>query len=216
MVERVDVVVVGGGQSGPVAGHYLSQAGIPHVILDAGGRVGEAWRERWDALRLFAVAQYCVLPGLGFPGQQGRFPTKDEMADYVEEYTRHWRLRVRLNTEVTSLTAIDDGYRLETSTGPYEARQVIVATGAYREPFVPPLAAGLDDGVFQVHTGRYHNPSQVPGKSVLVVGAANFCTQIATDLARTHRVTLSQGRRCRTCRACSSARACIGGATSSG
>ncbi|SNY24489.1 flavin-containing monooxygenase [Paractinoplanes atraurantiacus] len=193
MVERADVVVVGGGQSGLVAGHYLAQAGIPHVILDAGERVGESWRQRWDALRLFTVAQYCALPGLRFPGRQGRFPTKDEMADYVEEYARHWRLPVRLNTKVTSLSATDDGYRLETSTGPYEARQVIVATGAYREPYVPPLAAGLDEGVFQVHTGRYHNPSQVPGSSVLVVGAANSGAQIATDLSRTHRVTLSQG-----------------------
>jgi len=190
---EVEVIVVGGGQSGLVAGYYLKQAGIPFVILDAGSRPGEAWRSRWDSLELFTIAQYCELPGLRFPGRRGHFPTKDEMADYLDAYVRAYELPVLHNTRVTSLDREGAGYRLESTAGTFAARQVIVATGAYRVPFVPPLAQGLGDGVYQVHTGAYRNPAEVPGRTVVVVGAANSGAQIAQELAAGHRVVLSQG-----------------------
>ncbi|GAA1264936.1 NAD(P)/FAD-dependent oxidoreductase [Sphaerisporangium rubeum] len=193
MAERTEVIVVGGGQSGLVAGYYLKKAGIPFVILDEETRLGEAWRRRWDSLKLFTIAEYCALPGLRFPGNKNHFPGKDEMADYVEAYAREHDLPVHLGTKVTSLDPIEDGYRLQTSRGVYEAPQVIIATGAYRLPKVPDLAAGLSDDVFQIHTGAYHNPSQIPGQTVVVVGAANSGAQIAPELTRTHRVLLSQG-----------------------
>ncbi|MGW2220163.1 flavin-containing monooxygenase, partial [Nonomuraea sp. NPDC001684] len=188
-----EVIVVGGGQSGLVAGYYLKQAGIPFVILDEEPRLGEAWRQRWDSLELFTIAEYCALPGLRFPGRKNRFPTKEEMADYVEAYGKEFDLPVRLGTRVTSLEPIEGGYRLETTKGTYEAPQVIIATGAYRVPKVPELAGRLDPEVYQVHTGRYRNPSQVPGGTVVVVGAANSGAQIAPELAAGRRVLLSQG-----------------------
>ncbi|MFC4534161.1 flavin-containing monooxygenase [Sphaerisporangium dianthi] len=194
MAERTEVIVVGGGQSGLVAGYFLKKAGIPFLILDEEHRTGEAWRRRWDSLELFTIAEYCELPGRRFPGSKNHFPGKDEMADYLQDYAREFDLPVRLDTKVTSLERTDDGgYRLETSKGPYEAPQVIIATGAYRLPRVPEMAAGLSDDVHQVHTGEYHNPSEVPGKTVVVVGAANSGAQIAPELTRTHRVLLSQG-----------------------
>ncbi|MEU5865387.1 MULTISPECIES: flavin-containing monooxygenase [unclassified Nonomuraea] len=188
-----EVIVVGGGQSGLVAGYYLKQAGIPFVILDEEPRLGAAWRQRWDSLELFTIAEYCALPGLRFPGGKNRFPSKEEMADYIEAYGEEFDLPVRLGTRVTSLEPIEGGYRLETTKGTYEAPQVIIATGAYRVPKLPELAGKLDPEVFQVHTGRYRNPSQVPGGTVVVVGAANSGAQIAPELAAGRRVLLSQG-----------------------
>jgi putative flavoprotein involved in K+ transport len=193
MAERTEVIVVGGGQSGLVAGYYLKKAGIPFVILDEEPRVGESWRKRWDSLELFTIAQYCELPGLRFPGNKNHFPGKNEMADYIQAYQRVFDLPVRLGTKVTALDPVDGGYRLETTAGAVEAPQVIVATGAYRLPRVPPMAVRLDDDVFQIHTGVYRNPAQIPGRTVVVVGAANSGAQIAPELTRTHRVLLSQG-----------------------
>ncbi|GAA4092629.1 flavin-containing monooxygenase [Nonomuraea soli] len=193
MAERVEVIVIGGGQSGLVAGYYLKRAGIPFLILDEEDRVGQAWRKRWNSLELFTIAEYCALPGLRFPGSKNRFPGKDEMADYVETYAREFDLPIRLGTKVTSLEPAHGGYRLETTAGTFEAEQVIVATGAYRLPKVPPIAAGLSDEVYQTHTGTYREPSQIPGRTVVVVGAANSGAQIAPELAATHRVLLSQG-----------------------
>ena len=166
---------------------------MPFVILDAAGRGGDAWRGRWDSLELFTTARYSALPGLAFPGDPEHFPGKDEVAGYLERYARVFALPVRHGARAGSLERRDGGYRLETSAGPWEAGQVIVATGAYQQPRVPPFAGGLSREVAQVHSAAYRNPAQIPGHTVLVVGASNSGAQIAADLAATHRVFLSRG-----------------------
>ena len=98
MAERVDALVIGGSQAGLTAGYYLSRKGVPFLILDAGPRVGEAWRRRWDSLELFTVGRYSALPGLRFPGDQERFAGKDDVADYLESYAKAFELPVRLDT----------------------------------------------------------------------------------------------------------------------
>jgi len=190
---RAEVIVVGGGQAGMAAGYYLAQAGIPFLILDAGAAAGESWRQRWDSLELFTPARYSSLPGMRFPGDPGHYPGKDEVAGYMQAYARASALPARYGTRVTSLEQSPGGYRLHTSAGLYEAGQVIVATGAYQQPFIPPIAAALGSDVTQLHSAAYRNPAQVPGGQVLVVGAANSGAQIAADLAGTHQVWLSQG-----------------------
>jgi putative flavoprotein involved in K+ transport len=198
MTERSEVIVVGGGQAGLVAGYYLSRAGMPFLILDAERRVGEAWRRRWDSLELFTVGRYSALPGLPFPGDPERFPGKDDVADYLEQYARRFELSIRLGSPAISLARSDGGYLIETGGGEpvrYEAVQVIVATGAYQRPHTPPIAGKLS-GVLQLHGAEYRNPSQIPG-TVLVVGAGNSGVGIAEDLAPSHRVHLSRGTRLR-------------------
>jgi putative flavoprotein involved in K+ transport len=193
--ERADVVVVGGGQAGLAASYYLSQAELPHVILDAERRVGDAWRRRWDSLELFSAARYSALPGLPFPGDPQHFPGKDEAADYLEGYAQTFQLPVKLHTRVSSLAGVDGGYRVNTDAGGYQGEQVIVTTGAYQHPIVPAPAAKLHGDVAQLHSADYRNPEQLATDQVLVVGAANSGAQIAEDLAASHRVHLSRGHR---------------------
>jgi len=190
---HAEVVVAGGGQAGLAAGYYLSKVSVPFVILDAGRRAGESWRQRWDSLELFTPARYSSLPGLPFPGRPGHYPGKDEVAAYLEDYARVFGLPVRHGARVRSLERADGGYRVDTEAGVYEAGQVIVATGAYQQPYVPPFAGKLAAGVTQVHSASYRNPGQIPEGEVLVVGSANSGAQIAVDLAPTHRVWLSRG-----------------------
>ena len=191
--EHVEVIVVGGGQAGMAAGYYLARAGVPFLILDADDAAGESWRRRWDSLELFTPARYSSLPGMRFPGGPWHYPGKDEVAGYMQAYAQAFALPVRYRTRVTSLEQSPGGYRLHTSAGIYEAGQVIVATGAYQQPFIPPVAAELGSEVTQLHSAAYRNPALVPGRKVLVAGAANSGAQIAADLARTHQVWLSQG-----------------------
>jgi putative flavoprotein involved in K+ transport len=195
MAERTEVIVIGGGQAGLAAGYYLSQAQIPFVIADAEARAGDSWRRRWDSLELFTAARYSALPGLPFPGDPEHFPGKDAVADYLENYARAHELPVRNDSRVTSLERTEDGYSATTGSGEYQAAQVIVSAGAYQQPRVPPLSGKLGSGVTQMHSASYRNPGQLPGREVLVVGAANSGAQIAEDLAATHRVHLSQGAR---------------------
>ncbi len=119
---HAEVIVVGGGQAGMAAGYYLSRAGIGFLILDAGSRAGEAWRQRWDTLELFTPARYSSLPGMRFPGSPGHYPGKDEVAGYLHAYARAFALPVRYNTRVTALEHAAGSYRLNTSAGTYEAR----------------------------------------------------------------------------------------------
>src|SRR6266545_1409397 len=192
---HTEVVVVGGGQAGLTTGYYLTRAGIPFVILHAGTRPGEAWRRRWDTLKLFTPARYSSLPGLPFPGDPDHWPGKDEVADYLVDYAATFGLPLRHNAHVTALGRTAGGFRLDTTDGRYDAEQVIVATGAYQRPYVPPVAERLAAGVVQLHSAAYRNPRQLPPGTVLVVGAANSGVGIAEDLAATHQVVLSQGRR---------------------
>jgi putative flavoprotein involved in K+ transport len=188
---RHDVIVIGGGQAGLAMGYQLAQRGISFVILEAHERVGDSWRQRWDSLRLFTPARYDSLAGMPFPAPDFSFPTKDEMAAYLEAYAQKFRLPVRTGTRVTRLTRLGDGFELTTNRGTFEAKQVVVAMSTFQHSRVPAFAADLAPDITQLTSFAYRNPAQLREGGVLVVGAGNSGAEIALDLARTHRVFLS-------------------------
>jgi putative flavoprotein involved in K+ transport len=191
-----DVVVVGGSQAGLAIGYHLAQRGVRFVILDAGPEVGHVWRSRWDSLTLFTPSQYSGLPGMAFPSLNDTYPSKDDVASYLQTYASAFDLPVRLNAKVTSLTKGADGeYLVTTADGEFTASQVVVATGPFQVPFVPPIADELDETVTQIHSADYRNHSQLPEGHVLVVGGGNSGFQIAEELTATKKVDLSVGKR---------------------
>jgi putative flavoprotein involved in K+ transport len=189
--QRLDVVVVGGSQAGLAMGWHLAQQGLRFVVLEAGPEVGHVWRSRWDSLKLFTPSQYDALPGMAFPAPADTYPTKDPVADYLQAYAAAFDLPVRLNAQVTDLRRVGDDFEVGTADGIYQARQVVVATGPFQVPFVPPQAAKLDPSVTQVHSADYRNPQALPDGPVLVVGGGNSGFQIAEELAATRQVDLS-------------------------
>ena len=182
----LDVLVIGGGQAGLAMGYQLAQRGLNFQIVDAGAEIGDAWRRRWDSLLLFPPAQYAKLPGLPFPAGPDTYPGKDDVADYLQAYAAQFKLPVRGNTKVTSLTRTDATYVAKAGAEAVEARQVVVATGPFQVPFVPPVANQLDSDVAQFHSVDYRRPEAIPPGKVLVVGAANSSCQIAEELSATH------------------------------
>jgi putative flavoprotein involved in K+ transport len=194
-VEHQEVVVVGAGQAGLALGYYLKQQGRRFVILDGAARVGDSWRARYDSLVLFTPARYSALPGLPFPAPDDHYPTKDEVAAYLERYVAAFDLPVRSGEPVTHLESRGWGYAVTTTKRAYTAAQVVVATGPFQRPFVPAAAAGFSADVVQLHSAAYRNPDQLPPGDVLVVGAGNSGAQIAEELARTRAVHLSVGER---------------------
>jgi putative flavoprotein involved in K+ transport len=192
---RQDVVVVGGGQAGLAVGYFLAQQGHRFTILEAAGAPAAAWRERWDSLKLFTSARYDGLPGLAFPGDPNRYPTRDEVAHYLTDYARRFELPVELNSRVRSIRKTAQAYVLELDDRTFEADQVVVATGPFQVPFVPALADGLDEGVVQMHSTAYRSPESVPDGRVLVVGGGNTGFQIAEELSASHEVHLAIGSR---------------------
>lgn len=206
----VDVAVIGGGQSGLALGFCLAERGVRFAILDASPSAGHVWRGRWDGLRLITPCPYNSLPGTPFPGPRWSFPTKDHVADYLDDYERRHALGVQHGVAVTAVRRDGEAFRLSVAEAaaasataaaspapPAElagvtARAVVVATGAFRVPREPGLASGAT--LFQLHSASYRNPAQLPPGDVLVVGCGNSGAGIAMDLAASHRVTLSLGR----------------------
>jgi putative flavoprotein involved in K+ transport len=193
--EHHDVVVVGGGQAGLAIGYHLAQQGVDFAILEAASEPAAAWRDRWDSLRLFTPARYDSLPGLDFPGDPDRYPTRDEVAGYLADYARHFDLPVELDSRVKAIRRVDDRYVVELDDRGYTAEQVVVATGPFQVPFVPPVAEQLGDGVVQMHSTAYRSPESLPEGRVLVVGGGNTGFQIAEELSASREVHLSIGSR---------------------
>jgi putative flavoprotein involved in K+ transport len=187
----LDVVVIGGSQSGLAMAWHLQRQGLRFVVLEAGPELGHVWRSRWDSLKLFTPSQYDALPGMPFPAPDDTYPTKDPVADYLQAYAAAFDLPVRLNARVTRLTKTDDGFEVQTADNTFQARQVVVATGPFQVPFVPPMAAKLDPSVTQVHSADYRNPQALAEGPVLVVGGGNSGFQIAEELAASRTVDLS-------------------------
>ncbi|WP_426298479.1 flavin-containing monooxygenase [Arthrobacter sp. R-11] len=187
----LDTIIVGGGQAGLALGYFLSRQGHDFAILDAGQRVGDAWRRRWDSLRLFTPAKYNGLPGMPFPGDRLAFPGKDEVADYLEGYAAHFGLPVRLGVKVEHLWQEGGHFVAEGGGRSWKARNVVVATGPCVAPKVPGFAAQLDDSVFQLHSSLYRNPAQLRPGPVLVVGVGNSGAEIALELSYSHHTLLA-------------------------
>jgi putative flavoprotein involved in K+ transport len=189
--EQVQVVVIGAGQAGLSVGYCLAAHGVPFVILEGQARVGDSWRQRWDSMRLFTPAKYDGLVGMPFPAPAFSFPTKDEMADFVESYARHFKLPVRTSTKVERLWR--DGTRYVVDAGPtrFYAQHVVVAMASYQTARVPEFAKELDPGIVQLHSINYKSPRQLQPGDVLVAGAANSGADIAMDVAPSHRALLA-------------------------
>jgi putative flavoprotein involved in K+ transport len=192
--ESFHTIVIGGGQAGLAVGHLLAQLGENFIILDKYSRSGDAWRYRWESLHLFTPSQFDSLPGLPFQKLKNYFPSKDEVADYLEEYARHFNLPIHHNFCVENLNRNHQGYQISASGIQYSARNVIIATGPYQLPYIPSFSSQLSPGIIQLHSSTYINPQQIPVKSVLVVGAGNSGSEIALELSKTGKQVWLSGR----------------------
>lgn len=194
-IERIDTVVIGAGQAGLSAGYHLAKRDLPFVILDADARIGDHWRERWDSLKLYSPARYDALPGRRFPTPSSHWPTGREMADYLETYARWFQLPVRSATRVERVEPADGGFLVTSGDGArLAAGQVVVATGPFRQPSIPPFAADLDSSIRQLHSHEYRNPDQLADGPVLVVGLSHSGADIALEAATAGHHTILSGK----------------------
>jgi len=182
VMNRIPVAVVGAGQAGLATSYWLTERGIDHVLFER-GRPGDSWRHRWDSFCLVTPNRTLDLPGFPYDGDDpDGFIPRDEIAGYVERYRAFLDAPVIDSTIVERLTPIDAGWRVTTDRGAWEARCVVVATGTFPFPFVPPVADGIHTDVTQLHSQDYRRPSALPAGAVLVVGSGQSGAQIVDDL----------------------------------
>ncbi len=195
-VEKIEVLVVGGGQAGIAMSEHLGNHGIPHLVLER-NRIAERWRsERWDSLVANGPAWHDRFPNLEFADfDPDAFAPKERVAEYFTAYAEMVNAPIRCGVEVRLVERNPGrcGFHVETSEGVIEADRVVAATGPFQNPAIPAVLPD-DAGILQIHSSAYRNPAQLPQGSVLVVGAGSSGAQIADELLRAgKRVYLSVG-----------------------
>lgn len=192
----VDILIVGGGQAGLAMGYHLRKQSHTFQILERHHRIGDSWRVRYDSLKLFSPREFSALPGLQVSGDPNGFATKNEIADYLELYAKHFELPVVTGTGVQRLERSADGFRATTDDEDSTiSRVAIIASGAFEKPSIPAFSQQLDPAVQQFFPATYRNPAQISQGTILVVGDGATGRQIALELSNTHRVILAHGRR---------------------
>lgn len=195
-ISKLDTLVIGGGQAGLAMSAHLTKRGMPHMIVER-DRIAESWRtRRWDSLVANGPVWHDRFADLEFTDMDpDEFATKDRIVSYFETFARQIDAPVREGVEVTSVSRAGqgDGWLVETSDGPIQARNVVFATGPFQKPSIPAIVPA-DLGIAQIHSNAYRHPGQLPEGAVLVVGAGSSGVQIADELARSGRqVYLSVG-----------------------
>ena len=194
--QSIDTLIIGAGQAGLATAYHVRRLGRECLIVDGNQRVGDNWRRHYDSLRLYTPAKYCGLPGMTFPGDAWSYPSKDDVADYLEEYALHFDLPTRMSTRVDRLERIDGRFVATIGDEQIECADVVVATGTFgRTPNIPDFATDLDPEIRQLHSSEYKRPDQLAPGAVLVVGASHSGCDIAYELAADRRTILA-GRDC--------------------
>ncbi|HET7848313.1 MAG TPA: NAD(P)/FAD-dependent oxidoreductase [Pseudolabrys sp.] len=193
-MQRTDVIIVGGGQAGLVMSRSLTVLGVDHVVLER-GRIGERWHsERWHSLNLLTTAAMSALPGMPHAGDPRAFMPARRFASYLTAYAREMDVPVIAGADVIAVEWVAEAYRVTTCAGQWNARAVVIATGACDTPYRPAMAEGLTPKLFQIFPADYRSPAQLPEGGVLVVGASSSGAQLAEEIHASRRpVTLAVG-----------------------
>lgn len=189
-IDNYDVIIIGAGQAGLATGYLLEKTKLNYLLIDKINYIGQSWEERYDSLKLFTPKEYSELPGLKYNSDLGELLTKDEVAKYLQKYKEKFNLKVQLNTIVEKLS-LQSTFHIKTDKGIYRAKNVIIATGPFSEPYIPYFPELESSSIKQIHTNQYKNPSQIEKGEVLIVGAGNSGAQIAVELSKSHDVIIS-------------------------
>ncbi len=182
--EEKSVVIVGGGQAGLSVSYYLTQAGMDHVVLERHAKF-HSWRvNRWDTFCLVTPNWQCRLPNFPYKGNDpDGFMVKEEITDYLDAFAATFNPPIVENCEVTMITKRPGGgYLVDSSQGNYTTDQVVIATGGYDAPIVPPYADQLDASIKQMHSVDYRRPAQMPEGATLIVGTGQSGVQLMEDM----------------------------------
>lgn len=190
-MEKIETIVIGGGQAGLSTSYYLNQIGRENIILEQASQAANAWRnDRWDSFTLLTPNWSIKLPGMEYSGKTpDGFLTRNELTNYFERYIKNFDLPIRYETCVTEVAPLENGkgYSIATSSDAFQAKHVVVATGSFQTPKIPAFSENLPAGILQLHSGQYRNPEQLPDGAVLIVGSAQSGTQIAEEIYQSGR-----------------------------
>jgi len=194
-----DVVVIGAGHAGLATSFCLNERSIDHVVLER-GEVANSWRkERWDSLKLLTPNWQSRLPGFLYAGDDpDGFMSMPEVIDFIAAYAEFSEAPVKTNTTVTSVSQNSRGYRVVTNTGEWQAKSVVIASGACNVAVTPKVAESIPADIASLTPHQYRGPAQLEPGGVLVVGASATGLQLADEICHAgHEVTIAVGEHVR-------------------
>lgn len=186
------VVVIGAGQSGLAGARAARDAGLRPIVLEAGARAAGSWPRYYESLRLFSPVRFSAFPDTPFPGEPDAYPTRDDVAAYLESYAAGLDVEIRTNTAVEAVESADDNFLVRTRDGDeIAAAGVIAASGSFGNPYLPTLSGQRGFTGQLLHVADYRRPEPYAGKRVIVVGAGNSAIQVGYELSRVARTTIA-------------------------
>lgn len=193
--ETLDALVIGAGQAGLATGYFLKQAGLRFALLEARDAVGGSWQSYWDSLRVFSPARYSQLPGMDFPGDPHRYPTRHEVITYLRQFADHFALPICTGAKVESVMQQGELFLTHTADGRhYASRALIAATGPFNKPSIPQIPGQADYQGRTLHSFDYADPKPFKGQRVVVIGANNSAVQVGVEVAAVARASLALRR----------------------
>lgn len=195
MKYETDILIIGAGQAGLALAYHLNSTHLSYQLIERNHRIGDSWRHRYDSLTLFTPRAFSALPGLVLDGDPQGYASRDEFADYLDRYAKHFEFPIHFGQEIQSLERIRGGFQAVTQNDDcFVSKVVIVATGPFQKPKIPAIAANFSPEVKQFTPENYKNAAQIPLGKVLVVGDGATGRDIALELTKTHKVLLATGR----------------------
>lgn len=192
MSDPAPVIIVGGGQSGLAAARALHEQRLPTIVLEASERASGSWPRYYDSLRMFSPVGYSSMPGMPFPGPPDHYPSRDEVADYLERYAAALDVEIQTNTRVETIQQDERGFLVITEDGrTLRASGIVAASGSFSNPYRPTFPGDETFTGELSHVADYRNPAPYAGKRVVVVGAGDSAAQVANELALVATVTLA-------------------------
>jgi putative flavoprotein involved in K+ transport len=189
MERDIETVIIGAGQAGLAVSYFLGRFAHEHVVLEQAGRAAHAWLDdRWDSFTLVTPNWSFLIPGAEYTGAQpDGFMNRAEITAHFERYVAQNAFPLELGVQVTAVDPAGSRFRIQTRTGSWRARNVVVAAGMFQAPKIPGFADQLPAGIQQLHSGQYRNPQALPPGAVLVVGSSQSGGQIAEELCQAGR-----------------------------
>ncbi|CAB3793315.1 flavin-containing monooxygenase [Pararobbsia alpina] len=177
-----DTLVIGAGPAGLAVAACLKKRDVPFLVVDRAATIGSSWRRHYDRLHLHTDRSHSALPYLPFPKGTPRYPSREHVIGYLEQYARHFQLAPHFGEEVQALRVVEQGWAATTSAGVYRSPRVVVASGYNAVPHEPRWPGQERFGGHIMHSSAYRNGEPFRGQRVLVIGFGNSGGEIAVDL----------------------------------
>ena len=181
-MSELNTIIIGAGAAGLAVSACLKQAGVPNILLEQSSKVGATWRRHYDRLHLHTDKKNSSLPYAPMPGDFPRYPSRDQVVQYLEDYANQFDLDILFDEQVTSAKRINDQWQVRTESTLHTAPNLVVACGYSRQPLIPEWKGKDTFPGKMIHSSEYKNGSEFKGKNVLVVGFGNSGGEIAIDL----------------------------------